>query len=639
MGWRRTAIINVVLISTLNLVLLILLAVSISQPGASLSRPSIIFNGSCTTVSTLNLLLHLLINIVSTAVLASSNFFMQILNAPSRQEINLAHSWLHSLDIGIPSIRNLWHVSKLKSASWIIFLITSVPIHLLLNSSVFETTYEGSQWQLTMAAKAFTQGAPFFPPGASLTPAGGIGMTTHEYYILRSWDYGESVDLEQYWNSSSSIRQKLRSVAEESHSWAFLSASQCYSEYLCKPRRQYGDVVLVLDSTASGRGFSSVDDACYNTCFGAMGLNDWELDSGVPILAADEPWLISFFPAVRLHDKSLFDDGLTFNDEYDSLRVNHCLAQEIQPQCKVGVSNMLLLIVTLSFLLKAVQGGIIAKKLPSASLVTPGDAIESFILYPDAVTKGLGTLDITKAQQIEFGKRRHWSDAWHLGRSLTTNIQPRKWQISQRRLWQIIPYGTWFKTYSILFAGMILLSAGFAASSSLTSNEYYVAAALFANSPQLILSLGYFPYNSLLTQFNVEKDWNSFSLSHQPLRVSYPVGQQISSYRLQLPYKHSVPLIIISTGLHWVVSNSVFLYINEGGTQTEYITAIEAREDDEGLTEKRLNLARRKLRWGATSLIDRLPASTYGEGRAIFHLGFSGEEHSISEPKNGQYYL
>ncbi|KAI1426552.1 hypothetical protein F5Y12DRAFT_741485 [Xylaria sp. FL1777] len=802
-GWRRTVIINVVLACTCGLTLLIFLVVSLSQPGASFSRPGIIFNGSCTTSSRLNLLLHFLINVISTAVLSSSNFLMQILNAPTRREIDSAHTFLQSLDIGIPSIRNLPHVSRLKSVSWLVFLITSIPIHILFNSAIFETTFEGSHWHLTFATEAFTQGAQYFPPGASLLPAGKFSPTHARNGSVETGGYGEAVPVEQYWDASSVVRQNLASVAEESHSWTLLSAAQCQSEYVsCNPRRKYGDVVLVLDSTASEEGWKRSDifnfdpssnlstswdthvppnavnslwfstqctttrqksdtgrgDYCANSCLGAMGLDEYGFFLSQTLQTTQEPWLITFFAAVRQHNQSLFDEGLTLNDKFDSLRVDHCLAQPNPQTCKVGLSNALLLIVIISILVKAIQGAVIVWKLPSASLVTPGDAIESFISHPDSITQGLGTLDIADAQEIEFGKRRHWSDALSLG--ITTKVQPRRWKKPLRRLRHIIPYVTWVKTYAILFAGAGLLTTGFVASSEATQNNYsesldrsngvltadlwntaqtpgYIALLLLANTPQLILSLCYFSYNSFLTQFHVEKEWNAFSVSYKPLRVSYPAGQQTSTYRLQLPYRYSVPLILISITLHWLVSNAVFLYVNEGGywtgsdsligldnefsvsddsliaigysplfflllfiasflfiicppvllgfskmkgnmvaggwnslvisaachvpgmedtkdekpysneadnylnecPQTDYVEVPIAPEEDEANDEKLLDLTRRKLRWGAMEFPKRLAESTSGEGQAVSHLGFGGEEHDISEPKEGQYYL
>ncbi|KAJ8131138.1 hypothetical protein O1611_g2485 [Lasiodiplodia mahajangana] len=646
---------------------------------------------------------------------------MQILNAPSRQEINDAHVWLRSLNIGIPSIRNLFHVSRLKSASWLLFLITSIPIHLLFNSSVFETTYEEPQWYLTLATEAFTQGAPFFPPGASLSPAGSLGPRYPDRGFGIIGGYGEPVSVDQYWDTTSIVRRKIASVANVSHSWTILDAAECYSEYVsCNPRRKYGDVVLIIDSTALEEGWkrsdiftfdpssnlsaqwnphvppntanslwfstqchtfrenspSGKDEYCVNTCRGAMGLDENEFLFNEKRVAQD-PWIINFFPAVRHHNKSMFPEGLEFNDKFDSFRIDHCLAQQIQPPCKVGLSNTLLLIVILSVFVKIIQGGVVAWKLPSASLVTPGDAIESFILYPDSATQGLSTLDITDAQELE----------------------PRRWKKSLRRLGSVIPYSTWLKTYFILFAGVALLTAGFAASSEATWNNY---------------------------------------LSYQPLRVSYPAGQQTSSYRLQLPYGYSVPLILTSITLHWLVSNAVFLYINEGGywksgipsrlhnefsVSEESIIAIGfsplfflvlfiagflliifppallglskmrgdmvaggwnslvisaachipniddnqderlandtegrlredvarapadrtnlfvALEEDEENRDRLLDLTRRKLRWGVTELQRKPAESSPDNGRAAFHLGFGGEEHDISDPGDGQCYV
>ncbi|KAI0972797.1 hypothetical protein F4678DRAFT_429407 [Xylaria arbuscula] len=804
--WRRTAIINVIFACVCNLILLIFLAVSISQPGASLARPTIVFDGSCTASSRLNLLLHFLINIISTAVLASSNFFMQILNAPSRQEIDLAHAWLQSLDIGIPSVRNLSHVSRLKTVSWFIFLATSIPIHLLFNSSVFETTYTGSQWYMTLATEAFTQGAPFFAPGASLSSAGSLSPTSTWFLDgqYKAKLYGDTITLDQYWNDSSFVRQKLESVAEDSHSWAFLSATQCYSEYVsCNPRNKYGDVVFVLNSTVSDIGWTRTDmftfdrstnlstmwdthvprnavnslwfstqcettreksptgrdDNCRNSCFGTMGVDGYNFLFDENLGVVHEPWFITFFPGVRTHNESLFEVGVGFNNKFDSLRVNHCLAQPIQPMCKIGLSNALLLTVILSILVKVITGGVLAWRLPSASLVTPGDAIESFILYPDSTTKGLGTLDIVDAQQIEFGKREIWFDT--LYPEFTTTLRPRKRMESLRRLGSIIPYTAWLKAYSILFAGVILLSVGFAVSSESTQSNYsgsldhndgvyslnlwgsldvtpgYIVALLLSNAPQLILSLCYFSYNSLLTQFHVEREWNAFGVTYKPLRVSYPTGEQTSSYRLQLPYIHSVPLILVSITLHWLVSNAVFLYVNEGGywilednltgfndafsvsdgstitigfsplfllilfitsvlfvicpsivfgfskTKSDMVAGgwnslvisaachvpdVERHqdeqfstddtdgllrqsiatenteisitlEDDEANFNKLRDLSQRKIRWGATALPRRLAGLISSEEQAILHLGFGGEEHEVSEPRECQYYI
>ena len=37
------------------------------------------------------------------------------------------------------------------------------------------------------------------------------------------------------------------------------------------------------------------------------------------------------------------------------------------------------------------------------------------------------------------------------------------------------------------------------------------------------------------------------------------IGSQRTTYRLQLPYRYGIPLLIVSSILHWLVSQSVFL--------------------------------------------------------------------------------
>ncbi len=55
----------------------------------------------------LSLWLHLVINALSTLLLSASNYCMQCLSSPTREEINNAHAQSIWLDIGVPSVRHL----------------------------------------------------------------------------------------------------------------------------------------------------------------------------------------------------------------------------------------------------------------------------------------------------------------------------------------------------------------------------------------------------------------------------------------------------------------------------------------------------------------------------------------------------
>ena len=86
------------------------------------------------------------------------------------------------------------------------------------------------------------------------------------------------------------------------------------------------------------------------------------------------------------------------------------------------------------------------------------------------------------------------------------------------------------------------------------------AQVVLANTPQLVLSCAYLLYNDLFTRMLLTQEWLSYSTTQKGLRVSRPVAgsEQRSTYFLQLPYGYSLPMIIASIGLHWLVSQSIY---------------------------------------------------------------------------------
>ena len=80
-----------------------------------------------------------------------------------------------------------------------------------------------------------------------------------------------------------------------------------------------------------------------------------------------------------------------------------------------------------------------------------------------------------------------------------------------------------------------------------------------ANSPQIICSFLYFLYNGLFTCMLLAEEWNAHASERKFLRVTSPKGRQRSTYRLQLPYRYGIPVLICSSTLQWFVSQSIFL--------------------------------------------------------------------------------
>ena len=76
--------------------------------------------------------LHLAINVLSTILLSASNYCIQCLSSPTRQEVNKAHANAEWLDIGVPSIRDLRYIGWRRIITWWLLGLNSVPLHLML---------------------------------------------------------------------------------------------------------------------------------------------------------------------------------------------------------------------------------------------------------------------------------------------------------------------------------------------------------------------------------------------------------------------------------------------------------------------------------------------------------------------------
>ena len=83
-------------------------------------------------------------------------------------------------------------------------------------------------------------------------------------------------------------------------------------------------------------------------------------------------------------------------------------------------------------------------------------------------------------------------------------------------------------------------------------------ALLQVNSAQTPPSLLYVLSNAILTDVVSNQEWTSFSMSYRLLRVRKPVNLQRSTYYLGLLFHYSVPLMLSSSFLHWLGSQSSF---------------------------------------------------------------------------------
>jgi hypothetical protein len=132
-GWRLS-------ILTGTGLALITLIINATVSGVAASKEDIIqlggsdkalHEGDCDNIRNLNIGIHFIINLLSTFLLGASNYAMQCLSAPTREEVDQAHSKRIWLDIGVSSIRNLRRISSRRAFLWIILAVSSLPLHLL----------------------------------------------------------------------------------------------------------------------------------------------------------------------------------------------------------------------------------------------------------------------------------------------------------------------------------------------------------------------------------------------------------------------------------------------------------------------------------------------------------------------------
>ena len=517
-GWRRTAVVNTILVGLFGL-LLISFLIAGSVKSGSLNRYLIFFEGNCGESTRLNLFLHLLLNVLSTAIIASSNFFMQVLNSPSRDEIDKAHINNHWMEIGVPSLRNVFFVSRFKSLSWLVFSLTSIPIHLLFNSAVFETDYQGSDFEMAMVSESFvSKDQAYSHPGASFWPSG----------VMPS-GWGKDVNMSDYKNPDFWLVKNVSMLYDRPGTWTTLDAKTCKEQYrACIGRREYQSVVVVLNSasddndksngwipnqiynmsapvqwlnesreyTTDVRGaftnsttysdywkpYVSLDEtnslwfasscqvqatrgsedppACSHSCAGAFGLPYYSIDAlDTKVGAKDTNWTFPFAYGKYAYYEGYFMSTHRppyMNNASDIQDVSYCLAETVVPQCKVGLSNTLLLIITLCVILKTIQCIIVIRKLPdNHPLVTPGDAVVSFLVYPDPTTVNKCTmsvqdLSVTRNNRAERAARNP---------GITFAPGPRQWRKRWKFLASAIPITAWVRTY-VLF-GLVLSIVAF----------------------------------------------------------------------------------------------------------------------------------------------------------------------------------
>ncbi|XHG08480.1 hypothetical protein AWENTII_011577 [Aspergillus wentii] len=267
-----------------------------------------------------------------------------------------------------------------------------------------------------------------------------------------------------------------------------------------------------------------------------------------------------------------------------------CLVMEGEEHCQLFFSPAICFVVIVCNAIKVACMFLATRQDRGEILLTTGDAISSFLKRPDPYTVGrclMSKETLTKDTQ-PWGGHWYWFLPWFSHQPLAPNWEPHVVPdiLPGRKRWfQAASKGHWGALValclSIITAAIYLLAGGimhvrrnhdidFQSLWNLgfgSLNQYSLFAStdkesfgiiVLANTPQLIVSVAYFLFNYILTSMLLVVEYTSFATERKALRVSWPTDSQRSTYFLTLPYRYSIPLMIISAILHWLVSQSLF---------------------------------------------------------------------------------
>ncbi|KAL4924160.1 uncharacterized protein BDV17DRAFT_275337 [Aspergillus undulatus] len=472
------------------------------------SERGVLYEGDCDRVSRLSTGLHLVINIFSTLLLSASNYGMQCLCAPTRKDVDRVHQQGGWLNIGVPSIRNLSHVSRRRLLMWICLLLSSVPLHLLYNSTIFST----------------------------------ISAYGYDVFVGRETPDGkrlEELDLDGQDIPFSRLYETAQNGTLES-----LTATECFDAYGITYQTKYGGVIILSD------------DAETTTRY------DWITyeDVYTPAWSSPNLWLSSF---AGQGDWKV-GDGYRVKSCLSERVPQHCKLQYSLPlTITVIVSNLVKAIVLCYMSFRKAEPPLLTTGDAVASFLHKPDPVSMgrCLLSETNCRDSADSTDRHLYRPLAFvDKRRGWFSA----------VPLREW-LSLVLLWGVaIGVCIFLILLGQHNGGVEIWEAKFGTSSSqvhsstLIKGEGWptslIANTIIANTPQLIFSLLYFVLNSILTAMTLAAEWSRYARTRRGLRVSWnPQSAQRRTYFLSLPYRYAMPLIASCATLHWLISQSLFL--------------------------------------------------------------------------------
>ncbi|KAI1325094.1 hypothetical protein F5Y16DRAFT_278388 [Xylariaceae sp. FL0255] len=584
----RTLLLQIFLVVVVLLANIVLTVFAVSHY-SSTDGIGLLYDDDCTTVKDLDRYLHLLINILSTGLLSASNYCMQLQAAPTRAEINRAHHEGKWLDIGVSSLRNLAFISNWRRFTWALLALSSVPVHLIYNSAVFQTL-ASNEYAALVVKDSFVNGSSWSIASAQKNQGNAIAWNQSYTHPVKGLD-----------NSQLSPMIQDIQKAIMNNTYTEMNISACFDMYNDYFAAQGNVVVLVQNQSVQ----SVTDDSLLMYQYIIPGPNNypknmWMSSNGSADWVAVEPptpVTTLFLGTPHYEMKSC----LVQPPNEDAKR---CFLQYSPPilYIIIGLNILKTIILFCVWGLRRWQEQILEKqeaenaggppRAPQNQVIyTLGDAISSFLREPapETTNRCLATREefLTKRTFKNHLIKERPDLSQNAGGPRPFKREDRYWMsAASPRRWLVLIalcLGIILLTGVLLGLGIISLKSrnlstdisGLSALGFGSLGQYtflnsglaaggaagFVKSVLVANLPQLIISFLYLFYNSMVSTFLVQREFSRMHLekNRKTLRVSEPVGIQRSSYFISLPLKYGIPLYASSALLHWLASQSLFL--------------------------------------------------------------------------------
>ncbi|KAH6690706.1 hypothetical protein F5X68DRAFT_253656 [Plectosphaerella plurivora] len=233
------------------------------------------YTGACPTASAINSAAHVVLNALSTIFLGAGNYCMQILVAPSREEMDKAHKLGKTLEIGVPSLKNLFRISRRRVFGWVTLGIFAMTLHVFWNSAIF-----------TSLPTVFIHRAV---------------VTSDFMDATDSWALDDAVarideDRERNWPEKTPKRKPLpvnatviydMQAPAQTNSYTRIGTRECIEAFISPSNATRALVLVAQNMTSAQNGDSSLIDAAV---FGWDADNSWASAWICEAYQKKEPW-------------------------------------------------------------------------------------------------------------------------------------------------------------------------------------------------------------------------------------------------------------------------------------------------------------------------------------------------------------